>query len=110
MAQGGTSSHRLHRTAPIEKVLHRVVGAVVMTSPQEVGDVFAVRVCSLEHEMFKVLHLDAENRVIDYVKMLHWTLTQTAVYPREVLEDASTSWSVLTFSRLCSQVVQLRDQ
>ena len=37
MAQGGTSSHRLHRTAPIKKVLHRVVGAVVMTSPGSVA-------------------------------------------------------------------------
>ena len=73
MAQGGTSSHRLHRTAPSEKVLHRLVVAVVMTSPQEVSDVSTVRVCSLEHEMFKVLHLDVENRVIDYVKMLRWT-------------------------------------
>ena len=101
MAQGGTSSHRLHRTAPIEKVLRRVGCAEVMTSPQDVGDFLAVCVCSLEHEIFEVLHLDAGNRVIDCVEMFRGTLTQTAVYPCEVLKDASTSRSILTFSRLC---------
>jgi len=46
MAQGGTSGHRLHRMAPIKKVLRRVSGAEVV----KIVDVnhLAVRVAGLK--------------------------------------------------------------
>jgi DNA repair protein RadC len=35
-----------------------------------------------------VVHLDAQNRVLDYVEMFRGTVSQTSVYPREVVRDA----------------------
>jgi DNA repair protein RadC len=35
-----------------------------------------------------VLLLDAQNRLIDYVELFRGTLTQTSVYPREVVKLA----------------------
>ena len=40
------------------------------------------------HEVFAVVFLDAQNRVIVTLEMFRGTLTQTAVYPREVLIEA----------------------
>lgn len=42
----------------------------------------------LEHEVFAVLFLDAQNRLIRYEELFRGTLTQTSVYPREVLKAA----------------------
>ena len=38
--------------------------------------------------MFAVIHLDAQNRVIEYVEMFRGTVSQTSVYPREVVKEA----------------------
>ena len=35
-----------------------------------------------------MVHLDAQNRVLDYVEMFRGTVSQTSVYPREVVRDA----------------------
>ena len=85
-----------YRPAQFDEVLQvaqkmlaqRVRGSDALSSPQDVRDFLAVRLGSLEHEVFAVLHLDAANRIIDYVEMFRGTLTQTSVYPREVLKDA----------------------
>jgi DNA repair protein RadC len=37
--------------------------------------------------MFAVIHLDAQQRLIEYVEMFRGTVTQTSVYPREVVKD-----------------------
>jgi DNA repair protein RadC len=42
----------------------------------------------LEHEVFAVLMLDAQNRLISYEELFRGTLTQTSVYPREVVKAA----------------------
>jgi DNA repair protein RadC len=41
-----------------------------------------------EHEIFVVIFLDARNRVITTEEMFRGTLTQTSVYPREVVKAA----------------------
>ena len=41
-----------------------------------------------EHEVFYCLMLDAQNRLIEAREMFRGTLTQTAVYPREVVKAA----------------------
>jgi NAD(P)-dependent dehydrogenase (short-subunit alcohol dehydrogenase family) len=38
--------------------------------------------------VFSVVHLDSQNRVLDYVEMFRGTVSQTSVYPREVVRDA----------------------
>lgn len=63
-------------------------GCDALTSPQVVRDFLKVKLGTLEHEMFSVIHLDAQNRVIDYAEMFRGTITQTSVYPREVVKEA----------------------
>ena len=63
-------------------------GSEALTSPQVVRDFLRVKLGALEHEVFAVIHLDAQNRVIDYVEMFRGTVSQTSVYPREVVKEA----------------------
>jgi DNA repair protein RadC len=66
----------------------QVRGSDVMSSPAVVKDFLRARLGSLPHEVFAVVHLDAQNRVLDYVEMFRGTVSQTSVYPREVVRDA----------------------
>lgn len=59
-----------------------------LTSPQVVRDFLRIKLGALEHEVFAVIHLDAQNRVIDYVEMFRGTVSQTSVYPREVVKES----------------------
>ena len=59
-----------------------------MTSPNAVADYLRLRMRGLDYEVFYVLFLDAQNRLIDAVEMFRGTLTQTSVYPREVVKAA----------------------
>lgn len=68
-------------------LLARVRHADILSSPQVVRDFLRVRLSGLEHEMFAVVHLDSQNRVIEYVEMFRGTVGQTSVYPREVVKE-----------------------
>jgi DNA repair protein RadC len=63
-------------------------GSEALNSPQVVRDFLRVKLATLEHEVFAVIHLDAQNRVIDYVELFRGTVSQTSVYPREVVKEA----------------------
>jgi DNA repair protein RadC len=60
----------------------------VFTSPQRVKDYLQMRLGPLPHEVFAVLFMDAQQRLIACEEMFRGTLTQTSVYPREVLKRA----------------------
>ena len=62
--------------------------ADVFDSPATVRDWLRLRIGSLPHEVFCVLLLDARNRLIEAVELFRGTLTQTSVYPREVVKLA----------------------
>ncbi len=59
-----------------------------LTSPQIVKDYLASRIGNLPHEVFVVLLLDTQNRLIHYEELFRGTLHQTSVYPREVVKCA----------------------
>ena len=61
-----------------------------LSSPQAVKDFLALSLGSLGHEVFCVLFLDARNRLIACDEMFRGTLTQTSVFPREVVKRALT--------------------
>jgi DNA repair protein RadC len=61
---------------------------VSLSSPREVRDYLSLRLFSLQHEVFVVLLVDARNRLIEARELFRGTLTQTAVYPREVVKTA----------------------
>lgn len=60
----------------------------VFDSPQKVKDYLRLQLGSRRHEVFAVLFLDAQNRLIALEEMFRGTLTQTSVYPREVVKRA----------------------
>ncbi|HET7775826.1 MAG TPA: DNA repair protein RadC [Azospira sp.] len=57
-------------------------------SPGTVRDYLCIRLGSEPREIFLALWLDAQNRLIAADELFHGTLTQTAVYPREVVKTA----------------------
>jgi DNA repair protein RadC len=57
-----------------------------LTSPQAVRDYLRLKLAGLPHEVFVCIHLDAQHRVIAIEEMFRGTLTQTSVYPREVVK------------------------
>jgi DNA repair protein RadC len=59
-----------------------------LTSPQAVRDYLKLKLGSLQREVFLVLFLDAQNRVAATEELFAGTLTQTSVYPREVVKRA----------------------
>ncbi len=63
-------------------------GYEVLSSPQVVRDYLRVKLGALEHEVFAVVYLDSQNRVIEYVEMFRGSVSQTSVYPREVVKEA----------------------
>jgi DNA repair protein RadC len=69
-------------------LLARVRKTEVMSSPAAVRDFLRTRLGHLEHEVFAVVHLNAQNQLIEYVELFRGTVSQTSVYPREVVKDA----------------------
>lgn len=59
-----------------------------MHSPETVKAYLTLHLAELEHEMFCCLWLDAQNRMIDFEEMFRGTVTQTSVYPREIVKAA----------------------
>ena len=60
----------------------------VLSSPDAVRTYLRLLMQDLEHEVFYCLMLDAQNRLIEAQQLFRGTLTQTAVYPREVVKAA----------------------
>ena len=59
-----------------------------VNSPSAVKDDLRLALPTLEHEVFCLAFLDAQNRVIAFEELFRGTLTQTSVYPREVVKRA----------------------
>jgi DNA repair protein RadC len=59
-----------------------------VSSPDAARDFCRLKLGGLPHEVFGVLWLDAQNRLIAFEEMFRGTLTQTSVYPREVVKTA----------------------
>lgn len=58
------------------------------TSPAMVHKYLALKLGGLDHEVFHVMFLDAQHKLIADECMFRGTLTQTSVYPREVAKAA----------------------
>ena len=62
--------------------------ADALVSPEAVRDYLRLLLADRPHEVFAVVFLDAQHRVLDAVEMFRGSLTQTSVYPREVVIEA----------------------
>ena len=59
-----------------------------LTSPGAVRDYLKLMLAGREYEVFVCLWLDAQHRVIKTEEAFRGTLTQTSVYPREIVKAA----------------------
>ena len=62
----------------------------VFDSPGRVKDYLALHLGGRPQEVFAVLFLDGQHKLLRLEEMFHGTLTQTSVYPREVVKRALT--------------------
>ena len=85
-----------YRPACAEEVLRsarhvlsrRVRRGATMDSPKAVKDYLRVHLGALEHEVFMVIFLDHQHGLLALKEMFRGTLSQTSVYPREVVKEA----------------------
>jgi DNA repair protein RadC len=94
LCTAGATDQEMHpRIASALELVRRVLRedlkrSSVLSSPAAVRDYIRLLLIGKEYEVFVVLFLDAQNRVIDAEELFRGTLTQTSVYPREVVKRA----------------------
>jgi DNA repair protein RadC len=59
-----------------------------LTSPGAVRDYLRLSLAHLQHEVFVCIWLDAQHKVVGTEEAFRGTLTQTSVYPREIVKKA----------------------
>jgi DNA repair protein RadC len=89
----GVGLARYARIAAVKELARRALAEEMrardsLTSPAAVRGYLRLHMQDLGHECFYVVFLDAQNRVIAAEQLFRGTLTQTSVYPREVLKQA----------------------
>ncbi|UTH72951.1 DNA repair protein RadC [Chromobacterium sp. IIBBL 290-4] len=60
----------------------------LLTSPAQVKDYLRLSIGRRDVETFVVIFLTAQNRLIEVEEVFHGTLTETRVYPREIVRRA----------------------
>ena len=58
------------------------------TSPAAVKEYLRAKLAGFEHEVFAVLFLDSQHRLIEYSELFRGTIDSASVYPREVVKEA----------------------
>lgn len=72
-----------------KRALHEEVKlADALSNPRAVRDYLRMTLARLPHEVFVAVFLTAQNRVIAVDELFRGTLTQTSVYPREIVKRA----------------------
>jgi DNA repair protein RadC len=66
----------------------RLKERAALTSPSAVRDYLRLVLASREHEVFVCIWVDAQHKVITVEEPFRGTLTQTSVYPREIVKAA----------------------
>jgi DNA repair protein RadC len=89
----GIGPARLAQIAAVMELARRALAEEMksrdsLTSPAAVRGYLRLAMQDLGHECFYCVFLDAQNRVIAAEELFRGTLTQTSVYPREVLKHA----------------------
>ena len=66
----------------------KLKASAALTSPQAVRDYLRLRLAARKEEVFLCIWLDAQHKAIDVQQAFTGTLTQTSVYPREIVKAA----------------------
>jgi DNA repair protein RadC len=84
--------HVMNDDQVIERALEilssRVREGEALTSPGAVRDYLCIALSGREHEVFVCIWVDAQHRAIEIEEAFRGTLTQTSVYPREIVKAA----------------------
>ena len=85
-------------TAREKRAIYRAMGILethlkqatgdALNSPRAVRELLALKLAREESEQFLVLFLDTQHRLIEAETLFYGTLSQTSVYPREVVKRA----------------------
>ncbi len=75
-------------TAARRAMTRRVRRGIALDSPRAVREFLALKLGTLEYELFAVLLLDNRHRLIDYVELFRGTIDGASVHPREVVKLA----------------------
>jgi DNA repair protein RadC len=89
----GLGSAKLAQLAAVLELARRCLSEQLrsgtpLTSPSAVRDYLRLVLAAREHEVFLALFADAQHRVLCAEELFRGTLTQTSVYPREVVKAA----------------------
>ncbi|GKX47813.1 JAB domain-containing protein [Pectobacterium carotovorum] len=58
------------------------------TAPAAVKEYLRAKLAGFEHEVFAVLFLDTQHRLLEYAEMFRGTTDGASVYPRELVKEA----------------------
>lgn len=86
LAHSGEAENVL--AAAQEILATRIKHGDALGSPGAVRDYLQLLLHDREHEVFVIVLLDSQNRVLSTEELFRGTLTQTSVYPREVVKLA----------------------
>ncbi len=81
------AEHPIIRQA-LELLACEIKATDALHSPDAVKDYLRLKLGDRPHEVFAVVFMDSQNRVIACEELFRGTLTQTSVYPREVVLEA----------------------
>jgi DNA repair protein RadC len=89
----GLGSAKLAQLAAVLELARRCLSEQLhsgtpLTSPSAVRDYLRLVLAARQHEVFLALFADAQHRVLCAEELFRGTLTQTSVYPREVVKAA----------------------
>jgi DNA repair protein RadC len=84
------SCHRLVTGLALaqELLVEELTSGSVLDSPRVVADFLKLHFAGQPHESFAVMYLDARHALIAVEELFRGTLSQTSVYPREVMKRA----------------------
>jgi len=90
---GGIGPHNVFGLKLVQEVSRRFLRERMMSRPvchssREVFDYLYHALRELRKEQFKVLFLDTKNQVIEEKTLFEGTVDSSAVYPREIMEEA----------------------
>jgi DNA repair protein RadC len=71
-----------------QAIEHKMQRGASFTSPAAVKEYLRAKLAGFEHEVFAVLFLDTQHRLIDYAEMFQGTIDSAEVHPREVVKAA----------------------
>ena len=89
-------SHGRYRQASADQILEAARQVIdqkmqrgdEFTSPAAVKEYLCAKLAGFEYEVFAVLFLDTQHRLIEYAEMFRGTIDSASVYPRELVKEA----------------------